>query len=215
VRLGETKIVVGQRYGQLTVLSFNKRFKGHLYWNCLCDCGNNKLCTSDNLLNGTTHSCGCARKGPRPHLRKISRELVTSLYVEGLSTRKVARRLGYSETWIAKLVKELGISRNRLEGVRLASSFSDTTHWRSCRAQARKVMERHLGRKLKTDEHVHHINHDYTDRRIENLVVMNASDHAKHHHPKNPIPRWLRPERKAYMKKYFSTYRKGNATSAS
>lgn len=72
-------------------------------------------------------------------------------------------------------------------------------------------MEKALGRKLGREEHVHHINHDYTDNRFENLSVLNASDHSKHHHPKNPIPRWLRPERKVYMKEYFKTYRKGKS----
>ena len=45
----------------------------------------------------------------------------------------------------------------------------------------RFVMETELGRKLETDEHVHHRNHDRTDNRIENLELMSASDHAREH----------------------------------
>jgi len=43
----------------------------------------------------------------------------------------------------------------------------------------RWIMENHLGRKLERWEHVHHINGDSRDNRIENLQVLSNSEHQK------------------------------------
>lgn len=43
----------------------------------------------------------------------------------------------------------------------------------------RHIMQEHLGRKLESWEHVHHINDDSLDNRIENLIVLSNSEHQK------------------------------------
>lgn len=45
----------------------------------------------------------------------------------------------------------------------------------------RVIMENHLGRLLNTNEIVHHKNENKKDNRLENLEVLSASEHAKHH----------------------------------
>jgi hypothetical protein len=52
----------------------------------------------------------------------------------------------------------------------------------------RLAVENHLGRRLHTDEHVHHVNGDPTDDRIENLIVASAKEHRAYHAA--DIPAW-------------------------
>lgn len=55
--------LTGQVFGKITVLyreGYNKY--GHIKWLCRCECGKEKLIAGHDLRNGTTKSCGCARR---------------------------------------------------------------------------------------------------------------------------------------------------------
>jgi hypothetical protein len=47
----------------------------------------------------------------------------------------------------------------------------------------RLIMEQHLGRKLKPNEDVHHIDGDVTNNDISNLQVLDHVEHEKLHNP--------------------------------
>jgi hypothetical protein len=47
--------------------------------------------------------------------------------------------------------------------------------------RSRFLIEQQIGRHLLTSEHVHHINGNKSDDRLENLQVMSKSDHMRHH----------------------------------
>lgn len=54
--------IIGDRFGRLVVLSPTKnRNRGSVVWKCLCDCGNEVRVSSNNLITGSTQSCGCIR----------------------------------------------------------------------------------------------------------------------------------------------------------
>lgn len=54
--------LIGKRFGRLLVIARAENRKGHRFWRCVCDCGNEKLSSSGNLNGGTVRSCGCLQK---------------------------------------------------------------------------------------------------------------------------------------------------------
>lgn len=53
----------GQKFDRLLVIgkAINNK-ENRATWLCLCECGNQKIVVSKNLINGNTKSCGCLRK---------------------------------------------------------------------------------------------------------------------------------------------------------
>ena len=57
--------LIGKRFGRLVVISKAEKpdvKNGSQYWNVVCDCGNEKIVSTNPLKKGTTVSCGCFNK---------------------------------------------------------------------------------------------------------------------------------------------------------
>jgi len=138
------------------------------------------------------------KKRQRCHLP--DKETLHKMYEEkGMSGFQISKTFGLSVYTIYRLLKQYGIQVRDPKD--RAKHGIDHPNWNGGRyidyygyvviktkegrkKEHRVIMEEHLGRKLKTWEHVHHINEIKHDNRIENLQVMSASDHMKHGHQK-------------------------------
>jgi len=54
--------LIGEKYGRLTVVAFDRLQKHKTYWKCVCDCGLTVIATGNNLRSGNTKSCGCLHR---------------------------------------------------------------------------------------------------------------------------------------------------------
>ena len=55
---GHVNDLRGQRFGMLRVVEYYGVRQG-AYWRCVCDCGNEVVTPSHDLVGGKTKSCGC------------------------------------------------------------------------------------------------------------------------------------------------------------
>lgn len=135
---------------------------------------------------------------------------VSRLYLSGLSSRQVAAKLGISKSWAYKVIRRTCPTRKQWEAAILRQPAT-SKHWRSSRFAARKVWERNVG-PIPEKHHIHHKDGDHTNNDLSNLQVVSPTEHAHIHRPPNPIPRWLRPGRQAYMKRYLKEYARARKT---
>lgn len=101
----------------------------------------------------------CKSKPSSPEITKRRREILNTVRI----THQIgATRLQNCNGFIYRLVK---VDKSR--------------KWKY---EHRLVVEADLGRKLSSNEIVHHINHDTLDNRLENLKLMAVGEHSRLHH---------------------------------
>lgn len=57
-----SKVQIGHRYGNWTIVGDPERVAGDLRYPCECSCGTRRLVSAITLRNGSSASCGCLRR---------------------------------------------------------------------------------------------------------------------------------------------------------
>lgn len=87
---GNTKNLIGQKFGKLTVLKQSQeRRERHVIWICQCDCGNLTEVCSKELLNGDTQSCGCLARNNSSHGELKIIQLLTEANISFTTQKKI------------------------------------------------------------------------------------------------------------------------------
>ena len=185
----------GIRYGMLVAVSKSDKrdSKGAVYWNCICDCGNQCIIVGTNLTSGRTKSCGCLAK-------KLSSERAKRLFTKdkqkcsvegclndtskgghGLCGKHAQRFRRYGDVNYITNEEETRL-HNRDAQLRKVSKVKDTTYRKYLgKHEHRVIAEKKYGRKIKQNEVVHHIDGDKHNNSEENLVIMTRGAHSALH----------------------------------
>ena len=186
--------LVGEEFGRLKVLkaSANRNACGEIFWICQCQCGAEHQVTSGNLTSGSVRSCGCLARELSSQRRKAARRLPKICRHDGCKRSTEKGGYGYCGMHAQRVRRygnpdyltplELWRKNNRAAQVSRIPEVKATTYRKLFgRHEHRVVAEALLGRPLRADEHVHHIDQNKHNNAPENLLVLSASDHLALH----------------------------------
>lgn len=90
-----TKDLIGQKFGQLTVLQRVSDIGEQIKWLCQCECGTKTIVTGGNLKSGHTTSCGCIHSKGEKKIRDILNSLNIKFQTEYIFPELPDRRFDF------------------------------------------------------------------------------------------------------------------------
>jgi hypothetical protein len=154
------KKLKGLRFGRLQAIAPTKvRKDGKIVWECQCDCGETVFVISKNLISGNTKSCGC-----------LKRDL------------DIARKGDKHPCW-------RGGKKHQITGhIRMKAGNHPFADGEGYVLEHRLVMEKKIGRLLRPEEVVHHIDGDPSNNAPENLKLFaNTGEHTAYHNKSDTL----------------------------
>jgi hypothetical protein len=98
---GQYEDLTGKRFGNYTVLRFDKRNKsGIIYWLCQCECGTIKSVSGGGLKYGNSKSCGCLNSNQIGERSKI--DLTGKRFGKLIVIKRLERKNNQTGKWLCK-----------------------------------------------------------------------------------------------------------------
>ncbi len=92
-----TKNLTNWRFGRLTVIERAGSKNNRALWKCICDCGNERFLTTNNLTTGNTQSCGCLQREIAS--KRCSKDLTNKRFGKLLALLPTERRVDNKVVW--------------------------------------------------------------------------------------------------------------------
>jgi hypothetical protein len=91
--------LTGKQFGRLTVIGRASKKSTQIYWDCKCECGNEKVVQGGHLRSGHTKSCGCSwyQHGNKHKSWKGYHE-ISSKFFKSIAYNASARKLNFEVT---------------------------------------------------------------------------------------------------------------------
>lgn len=124
------------------------------------------------------------RKGFKNKKYSLAEEYFLRQYYPILGNKKCAEILNRSTSALNKKAKKMGLAINWAYQYISPQGYLINCADRNNRYEVhRAIMEQHLGRKLTSDEIVHHKDGNKLNNSIENLEILTRSEHINLHRP--------------------------------